>query len=68
MVIGPYTKSLGIRTDDHLKQQRSYVTVTSHLLVPLEVPVVVSHPGFVSTSPVVSVKSPGIKTGDPLKQ
>ena len=47
---------------------KTYLPVTSHLVVPLDVPVVVSHPGFGLASRVVSGKSLGIRTGDHLKQ
>ena len=42
--------------------------VASHLVVSLEVVVLASHPGFGLASPVVSVKSLGVNTDDPLKQ
>ena len=43
------------------------VSVASHLVVSLEVVVLASHPGFGLASPVVSVKSDGVNTDDPLK-
>ena len=43
-------------------------SVTAHLVVLLEVPVVVSHPRLAAFSSVKSERSLGIRTGDTLKQ
>ena len=50
-------------------RQLGVASAASHLVVHVSLGVVVlaSHPGFGLASPVVSVKSDGVNTDDPLK-